>query len=104
MDRWTDGQMDRWTDGQMDRWTDGQMNRWTDRQTDRPTDSSPTEEQMKLRIVALALTLAMPASAQWVPAASGVTSELRGLSVVSANVAWASGHRGVVLHTVDGGK
>jgi len=35
---------------------------------------------------------------------SGTTAELRGLSVVSANVAWASGARGTVLRTLDGGR
>jgi photosystem II stability/assembly factor-like uncharacterized protein len=34
---------------------------------------------------------------------TGVTSRLRGLSAVSADVAWASGSGGTVLRTVDGG-
>lgn len=38
----------------------------------------------------------------WAPAASGTTAELRGLSVVSPTVAWASGARGTVLRTTDG--
>jgi photosystem II stability/assembly factor-like uncharacterized protein len=38
----------------------------------------------------------------WRPVASGVTTELRGLSVVSDTVAWASGARGTVLRTIDG--
>ncbi|HEY0490080.1 MAG TPA: hypothetical protein VGD30_11245 [Telluria sp.] len=38
----------------------------------------------------------------WTPADSGTTAELRGLSVVSASVAWASGTRGTVLRTTDG--
>lgn len=38
----------------------------------------------------------------WAPAASATTAELRGLSVVSPTVAWASGARGTVLRTTDG--
>jgi photosystem II stability/assembly factor-like uncharacterized protein len=44
-----------------------------------------------------------PARAQWVPQASPTVAELRGLSVVSANVVWASGVGGTVLRTTDGG-
>jgi photosystem II stability/assembly factor-like uncharacterized protein len=43
------------------------------------------------------------ASAQsWQPTPSGTAAELRGLSVVSDKVAWASGAKGTVLRTVDG--
>ena len=38
----------------------------------------------------------------WTPLPSGTTAELRGLSVVSPTVAWASGARGTVLRTSDG--
>lgn len=38
----------------------------------------------------------------WKKVESGVTVELRGLSVVNRNVAWASGAKGTVLRTVDG--
>ena len=38
----------------------------------------------------------------WQPQASGTQAELRGLSVVSSTVAWASGAKGTVLRTVDG--
>jgi photosystem II stability/assembly factor-like uncharacterized protein len=44
------------------------------------------------------------AHAQWIPQQSGTTSELRGLSVVSPMVAWASGQRGIVTRTTDGGR
>lgn len=44
------------------------------------------------------------ARAQWVPLASPTTNELRGLSVVSPTVVWASGTHGTVLRTVDGGE
>lgn len=51
-----------------------------------------------------AVPLAATAHAQaWTPAASGTTAELRGLSVVDARVAWASGTGGRVLRTTDGG-
>lgn len=43
---------------------------------------------------------AMAQSWQTVPSPTG--AELRGLSVVSASVAWASGTKGTVLRTVDG--
>jgi photosystem II stability/assembly factor-like uncharacterized protein len=38
----------------------------------------------------------------WQPTPSGTTAELRGLSVVSSTVAWASGAKGTVLRTGDG--
>jgi photosystem II stability/assembly factor-like uncharacterized protein len=41
--------------------------------------------------------------AGWTPQSSGTTGELRGLSVVDANVIWASGVRGTVTRTTDGG-
>jgi photosystem II stability/assembly factor-like uncharacterized protein len=44
-----------------------------------------------------------PAGAQWVPQTSPTDAELRGLSVVSAKVVWASGARGTVVRTTDGG-
>ena len=50
-----------------------------------------------------ALAAPCTAAAQWVPQASGTTVELRGLSVLSPAVAWASGQRGTVLRTTDGG-
>ncbi len=49
------------------------------------------------------LLLAPPLHAQWIPQQSNTTASLRGLSVVSARVAWASGSGGTVIHTVDGG-
>jgi len=43
------------------------------------------------------------AAAQWQPQTSPTDVELRGLSVVSPSVVWASGQRGTVLRTTDGG-
>lgn len=56
----------------------------------------------------LVLTTALVATSQvpaikWEPQATGVTVRLRGLSAVSAQVAWASGANGTLLRTVDGG-
>ena len=42
-------------------------------------------------------------AAQWQAQSSPTDVELRGLSVVSANVVWASGQRGTVVRTIDGG-
>ena len=47
---------------------------------------------------------ARPAAVEWQSQSSGVTSRLRGISAVSASVAWASGGNGTVLRTVDGGR
>jgi photosystem II stability/assembly factor-like uncharacterized protein len=41
---------------------------------------------------------------QWQGQRSGTDVRLRGISVVSEKVAWASGARGTVLRTVDGGR
>lgn len=56
-----------------------------------------------LVLAGLLLGVAEPASGQWTVQSSGVSVELRGLSVVTDRVAWASGQRGTVLRTVDGG-
>lgn len=40
----------------------------------------------------------------WKPTPTGTDAQLRGLSAVSRQVAWASGQRGTVLRTVDGGR
>jgi photosystem II stability/assembly factor-like uncharacterized protein len=55
-------------------------------------------------ILAASLTLAPGvAGAQWQLVAVGTNAEFRGLSVVSDQVAWASGTRGTVAHTTDAG-
>lgn len=59
---------------------------------------------MRSTLALLPLWIASPIWAQWIPQSSGTTAELRGLSVVSGDVAWASGTRGHVLHTTDGGR
>ena len=57
---------------------------------------------IKRSLVALVLASA-PAAAQWVQQQSNTTAEFRGLVAVSATVAWASGTRGRVARTTDGG-
>jgi photosystem II stability/assembly factor-like uncharacterized protein len=60
---------------------------------------------MKTLVVVLASTVvARAVAAQWAPQQSGTTAEFRGLSAVSGSVAWASGTRGRVAHTADGGR
>ena len=49
-----------------------------------------------------ALLLAATLAAAWVPQSSGSTAELRGLAVLDAKHAWASGAGGAVLRTTDG--
>lgn len=51
-------------------------------------------------LIPLLLTIAAP---QWTLQTSGVTARLRGVSAVSARVAWASGSGSTVLRTDDGG-
>lgn len=59
------------------------------------------------RYVALALgtLVLLPAAvaAQWIQQTSNTTADLRGVSVVSRSVAWASGSKGTFLRTTDGG-
>jgi photosystem II stability/assembly factor-like uncharacterized protein len=43
------------------------------------------------------------ASWSWTPQQSGTTERFRGVSAVSEKVAWASGNRGSVVRTIDGG-
>ena len=51
----------------------------------------------------LSTVVCQPAAAQWLSQASGTTARLRGVSAVSATVAWASGSNGTYLRTTDGG-
>ena len=52
----------------------------------------------------LVLAVSARAHAQWVIQPSGTEADLRGLSVVSPRVVWASGAHGTVLHTANGGQ
>lgn len=52
----------------------------------------------------LALAMANPMDLPtWQPQISGTSADLRGVCAVSAKISWASGSRGTVLRTVDGG-
>ncbi len=57
-----------------------------------------------MRILLVFLLSLLPADAQWQPQNSGTDASLRGISAVSDRVAWASGAKGTVLRTVDGGE
>jgi photosystem II stability/assembly factor-like uncharacterized protein len=48
--------------------------------------------------------LSIAVSAQWIKQKVNTTASLRGLSVVSERVVWASGTGGTVIRTIDGGK
>ena len=52
----------------------------------------------------LLILCASGARAQWVAQSSGTTQRLRGVSAVSAEVAWASGAAGTYARTTDGGR
>ena len=59
---------------------------------------------LKLRIILLAAIATPPAAAaQWAYTNTG-GGELRGMSVVSDQVVWASGARGTIVRSVDGGR
>jgi photosystem II stability/assembly factor-like uncharacterized protein len=62
---------------------------------------------LKAKMTAAIFLLLIPAAsarAQWEAQVSGTTARLRGVSVVSASVAWASGDKGTYARTTDGGK
>jgi photosystem II stability/assembly factor-like uncharacterized protein len=50
------------------------------------------------------LPVALNAQSSWETLPTGTTSSFRGLSVVNDSVIWASGTRGTVLRSVDGGR
>jgi len=52
---------------------------------------------------ALIMGAAASPSSSWVLQTSPTTERLRGMSAASDTVAWASGNKGTVLRTVDGG-
>lgn len=66
---------------------------------------TPIPRRPAIRYLALLLAVGgTRAQAQWTVQASPTTAELRGLSVVSPSVVWASGQHGMVLRTTDGGR
>src|SRR5437868_14891079 len=69
----------------------------------------PIPPPARMRLIAIVVVVGFtllaalaPASAQWASQASPTDVELRGLSVVSPRIVWASGQRGTVVHTLDG--
>jgi photosystem II stability/assembly factor-like uncharacterized protein len=54
-------------------------------------------------ILSLCFVVSQSVAPQWRLQSSGTTARLRGVSAVSATVAWASGNNGVYLKTTDGG-
>jgi len=59
---------------------------------------------MKLSVASgVVVMAAVFAQGTWTPLTSGVTVTFRGVSAVSADVAWASGSRGTVMRTLDAG-
>src|SRR4029077_3527900 len=63
---------------------------------------------MEMRVIAAAFSIALIFSplawGQWQQQTSGTDAQLRGISAVSDKIAWASGAKGTVLRTVDGGE
>jgi photosystem II stability/assembly factor-like uncharacterized protein len=55
-------------------------------------------------LLPMLLVSVLSAHAQWQAQRSGTKASLRGLSVVNAQTAWASGTGGTVLRTTDGGR
>lgn len=64
---------------------------------------SLSQVQKVLRFGCSLLLIPAAAGAQWTYVHSGTAAELRGLSVVDDRVVWASGARGAVLRSIDGG-
>ena len=58
-----------------------------------------------MKIISIFLLLSLnQALAQWQIQSSGTTASFRGVAAVDANVCWASGSKGTILRTIDGGK
>ena len=61
---------------------------------------------MKRIVIGFLLSLAVSFAAfgQWNPQKSNTTASLHGLSIVNANVVWASGTGGTLVRATDGGE
>src|SRR3569833_986065 len=57
-----------------------------------------------LRLAMACLLLAYESSAQWIGQQSGTNADLRGIDSVDGSVAWASGTKGTIIRTTDGGE
>ncbi|HEX5970555.1 MAG TPA: YCF48-related protein [Gemmatimonadaceae bacterium] len=60
--------------------------------------------RVALLVTSVTFAPTLASGAQWHTVSSPTEVELRGLSVVSPRVVWASGMRGTVLRTTDGGR
>lgn len=58
---------------------------------------------VRVSLVLFLFLISASAFGQFVPQKSGTTAQLRGVSAVSSQVAWASGSNGTFLRTTDGG-
>jgi photosystem II stability/assembly factor-like uncharacterized protein len=58
---------------------------------------------LTLRSFVLLAAAGLAPAQSWIPQLSGTNAGLRGISAVSATVAWASGAGGIYLRTIDGG-
>jgi photosystem II stability/assembly factor-like uncharacterized protein len=58
---------------------------------------------LPIALLGLLVAARSQSQSQWTPLQSGSSASLRGLSVVDRQIVWASGERGTVLRTVDGG-
>ena len=65
---------------------------------------SPSLSNRLAPLVAAALALPAHAAAQWTYVPSPTSAELRGLSLAGNGVVWASGARGTVVRSRDGGR
>lgn len=63
----------------------------------------PTRGLLPALLISMTSTAALGQEV-WKPASVATTASFRGLSVVDDNVVWASGTRGTVIHTTDGGR
>lgn len=59
---------------------------------------------MRTLLIFTLLALSVSVHAQWIKQTVDTTASLRGLSVVSEKIVWASGTGGTVIRTIDGGK
>src|SRR5262249_35303467 len=79
-------------------------------QSRHPFSGGSQEKNMKRNlflffcVLLFRIGVAQRVAPQWLSQSSGTTARLRGVSAVSATVAWASGSDGVYLKTTDGGE
>ncbi|HEY6922461.1 MAG TPA: hypothetical protein VI653_03250 [Steroidobacteraceae bacterium] len=65
---------------------------------------SSTPARVNIEVFLTCLVAAASPFGQWTPQKSNTTASLHGLSIVNANVVWASGTGGTFVRTTDGGE